>query len=222
MISSEARHTGPFSTTAGAGVTTITHLTFAYRATEVFKDLSVSAHTRLIVLRGPSGCGKTTLLKLLAGFLAPVSGTITPTFRKPILISQEDALFPWLTGLQNIVKLTRASTAQIEQSPLYPRISSFLNRRAFRMSFGQRRLIEIARALLCQPDLLCLDEPFNFIDPPSRALIQDTLLSCLSLSRELTIVVSSHYESDFALPHITEFVFDGSLPASRLDIRQRA
>lgn len=222
MISSEARHTGPFSTGATDGIMRVTHLTFAYGTTEVFKELSVAARTRLIVLRGPSGCGKTTLLKLLAGFLVAASGTIEPIFRKPILISQEDALFPWLTGSQNITKLTGASAAQIEQSPLYPRIRSFLSQRAFRMSFGQRRLIELARALLCHPDLLCLDEPFNFIDPPSRALLQETLLTYLSQARDLTIVVSSHYESDFAIPRTTEFLFDGSLPVSQLDVRQRA
>jgi ABC-type molybdenum transport system ATPase subunit/photorepair protein PhrA len=89
------------------------------------------------------------------------------------------------------------------------------------MSFGQRRLVEITRALLIKPDLLCLDEPFNFVDPASRSLIQGILFGSLDDLIGTTIVVSSHYDSDFAAPGITEVVFDGVLPVNKVAVSRR-
>lgn len=216
-VPDESRHTGPFGSSPqkplGIG---LNQLSFSYGSTAIFDKLSLSASARLTVLRGPSGCGKTTLLKLCAGILHPSSGSITPEPKKPVFISQEDALFPWLTGVQNIQNVAGVSGEQIKTSPLYPRIQRFLDQRAHQMSFGQRRLIEVARALLVKPDLLCLDEPFNFIDPPSRALIQEVLLEPPLHLRDVTILVSSHYDSDFAAPGITTLSFNGALPVNNL------
>jgi ABC-type nitrate/sulfonate/bicarbonate transport system ATPase subunit len=224
IMSSESRHTGPFITpglargTHGIG---IDQLSFAYQTTAVFRDLCLKTEGRITVLRGPSGCGKTTLLKLFSGFLRPTSGLIQPAFRMPVLISQEDALFPWLTGLQNILKIAGVSLDQLKRSPLYPRIEGFIGQRAYQMSFGQRRLIEITRALLIKPDLLCLDEPFNFVDPASRTLIQGILSGSFEDLKETIILVSSHYDSDFSVPGVTDVVFDGTLPVRTLVVSRR-
>lgn len=218
-------HTGSFETSArksGAVGIGLNQLSFSYDTIAVFDNLSITAAERLLVLRGPSGCGKTTLLKLCAGILHPTSGSVSPEYQKPVFISQEDALFPWLTGLQNIQNVTGVSVEQIKASPLYARIQGFLDQRAHQMSFGQRRLIEIARALLVEPDMLCLDEPFNFIDPPSRALIQNLLLDPPLHLRDVTILVSSHYDSDFAAPGITTISFDGALPVNSLVVSVKA
>jgi len=215
----EKRHPGPFETSPQKSGNTgidLNQLSFCYGTSPIFNNLSIAASARLTVLRGPSGCGKTTLLKLCMGILQPSSGSITPEHKKPVFISQEDALFPWLTGMQNIQNVAGFSAEQVKTSPLYPRIQGFLERRAHQMSFGQRRLIEVARALLVKPDLLCLDEPFNFIDPPSRALIQEVLMEPPPHLRDVTILVSSHYDSDFAAPGITTISFDGTLPVKNL------
>lgn len=221
----ESRHTGPFDTSlqkSGGMSIGLNQLSFSYGTTAIFDNLSMTAPARLTVLRGPSGCGKTTLLKLCMGILQPSSGSITPEHQKPVFISQEDALFPWLTGMQNIQNVAGVSREQIKTSPLYPRIQGFLDQRAHQMSFGQRRLIEVARALLVKPDLLCLDEPFNFIDPPSRALIQEVLLEPPLHLRDVTILVSSHYDSDFAALGITTISFDGALPVKNLVVSMKS
>ena len=122
MMSSESRHTGPFiapNPTRGSHGIAFDHISFAYPTTAVFRDLCFSTEDRFTVLRGPSGCGKTTLLKLLSSFLKPASGLIQPEFRMPVLISQEDALFPWLTGLQNIMKVSGVALEDLRRSPLY-------------------------------------------------------------------------------------------------------
>lgn len=220
-VSSEARHTGPFITdglTLNVRGICISKLSFSYQATMVFDNLSLEAEGRIFVLRGPSGCGKTTLLKLFAGILPQASGSIRPVFKTPVMISQEDALFPWLSGVQNILKIAKVSIDELKRSPLYHRIEGFVGRKAYQMSFGQRRLIEITRALLIKPDLLCLDEPFNFIDPPSRDLIQSLLLGSLQESKEMTLLVTSHYESDFYASGITDVTFDGTLPVKKLTV----
>lgn len=220
-VSSEARHTGPFITDGlppdVRGIR-ITKLSFSYQATMVFDKLSLEAAGRIFVLRGPSGCGKTTLLKMFAGILLPASGSLQPVFKTPVMISQEDALFPWLSGVQNILKIAKVSVDELKGSPLYQRIEGFVGRKAYQMSFGQRRLIEITRALLIKPDLLCLDEPFNFIDPPSRDLIQSLLLGSLQESKEMTLLVTSHYESDFYAPGVIDVTFDGILPVRNLSV----
>jgi ABC-type molybdenum transport system ATPase subunit/photorepair protein PhrA len=123
--------------------------------------------------------------------------------------------------MQNILKIAKVSLDQLKSSPLYPRIAGFVGQKAYQMSFGQRRLIEITRALLIKPDLLCLDEPFNFIDPPSRSLIQSLLLGSLQAFRETTFLVSSHYESDFAAAGVADVIFDGALPVTKLTVSRR-
>jgi NitT/TauT family transport system ATP-binding protein len=201
--------------TASRGIA-LEHLSFSYGKTAVFENLNLSVSARLLVLRGPSGCGKTTLLKLCAGILHPSTGSVHLDHTKPVFICQEDALFPWLTGWQNIRNVAKVSTEQIEQSPLFERINGFLHQRASEMSFGQRRLVEIARALLVRPDMLCLDEPFNFIDPATRALIQELLIHPPANLKDATILVSSHYDTDFSKPGIATISFDGELPVNKL------
>lgn len=215
----EERHTGPFgdSNRATMGIA-LKDLSFSYGTTVIFQSLSVATSARLLVLRGPSGCGKTTFLKLSAGILQPKSGSVSPQRENPVYISQEDALFPWLTGWQNIKNVAGVSEDAIEASPLYSRIKGFLQKRAFQLSFGQRRLIEIARALLVVPDLLCLDEPFNFVDPASRALVQELLVEPPLHLKNVTMLISSHYESDFAVPGIATMSFDGSIPVTKLSL----
>ena len=172
----EGRHTGPFGReidVVRARRVRISNLSFAYQSARVFEDFGLDAQGRIFVLRGPSGCGKTTLLKLCAGVLERGEGIIEPLFERPVLILQEDALFPWLTGEQNILRIAKVTPEDLRNSPLYSRIEGFVKQRACQMSFGQRRIIEITRALLVKPDLLCLDEPLNFIDASSRSLILD-------------------------------------------------
>jgi ABC-type multidrug transport system ATPase subunit len=194
----------------------IEDLDFSYSDTSVFQGFSVNSDARIIVLRGPSGCGKTTLLKLLSGHLAPHRVTYMPPTEGSCIIVQEDGLFPWLTGKKNLYLGGTLSSAQIRQHPLYFLIKDFVDRKAFRLSFGQRRKLELFRVLSRRFPLLCLDEPFNYMDPEARAVFSD-YISSESMS-DVLVVMTTHYDADISGLECDVFSFDGRLPVSGLHI----
>ena len=126
-------------------------LSYSYKGSEIFKDFSLHTASKIVVLRGASGCGKTTLLKLLSGNLKPDRFISMPPTQKSCLVLQEDSLFPWLTGIENISKLTRLSFDQFQRHPMFELIESFVNRKAYCMSYGKRRMVELFRAIVFQP-----------------------------------------------------------------------
>ena len=194
-------------------------LSFSYRNTKVFDSFSFTTSDRIVVLRGPSGCGKTTLLKILSRNLIPDHVVEISAPQKTLMLVQEDALAPWLTGIDNISRFTGVARADVEGHPAFMHIRPFLYRRACEMSYGQRRLIELTRATLIVPSLLCLDEPFNFLDPRSRRIFTEILLND-ALLPDTQIMITSHYLEDFEAQKITQFEFDGDLPVSQLCLRE--
>ena len=153
---------------------------------------------KFIAMVGPSGCGKSTLLNMIAGFDTPTDGDIrldgqllvnsstqTPPNSDRVVVFQNGALFPWKTVLENIaygpiVQKTR-SREQAEQEALellrkpggLERIASaFPNQ----ISSGMQRRVEILRALINQPKVLLLDEPFRAMDTVSKSKMHQHLL----------------------------------------------
>jgi ABC-type multidrug transport system ATPase subunit len=94
---------------------------------------------------------------------------------------------------------------------MYPLVAAFLHRKAYQLSYGQRRKIELFRATLLAPPLLCLDEPFNFLDPHSRIeiayLLRDAILP------HTRIVMTTHLDDDIRLLAPRQFAFDDRQPA---------
>ena len=153
---------------------------------------------KFIAMVGPSGCGKSTLLNMIAGSDTPTDGDIrldgqllvnsstqTPPNSDRVVVFQNGALFPWKTVLENIaygpiVQKTR-SREQAEQEALellqkaggLERIASaFPNQ----ISSGMQRRVEILRALINQPKVLLLDEPFRAMDTVSKSKMHQHLL----------------------------------------------
>ena len=191
-------------------------LSYSYRGLEVFKDFSLKADSKTVVLRGASGCGKTTLLKLLSGNLEPDHVDVMPPATGSCLVLQEDSLFPWLTGIENISKLTRFAPQQFQNHPMYDLIASFVNRKACRMSYGQRRMVELFRAIIYKPRFLYLDEPFNFLDEGNMGLVLPFLTG--QTMSETTLVLSNHHRDDGGMIKSANiFKFDGKFPVSALE-----
>jgi len=140
----------------------------------------------LTAVLGPSGCGKTTLLRLVAGFLAPDSGTIAlddrvvagagrpvpPQERRVGYVPQEGALFPHLDVAGNIGfglrREGRTSSRVDEVLDLVELPRSFRTRQPHELSGGQQQRVALARALAPQPSLVLLDEPFSSLDASLR------------------------------------------------------
>ncbi|HOJ42527.1 MAG TPA: ABC transporter ATP-binding protein [Syntrophorhabdaceae bacterium] len=151
---------------------------------------------------GPSGCGKTTLLYLIAGLLKPVRGIIeieATRLDRPrkntALILQDYGLLPWRTVRENIELGLRIRGLKKDH-----RIDMWLERLNIRdvsdryphqLSGGQRQRTAIARALVLQPDILLMDEPFSSLDAPTRENLQGLILD-LQKEQGLTLILVTH------------------------------
>lgn len=189
-------------------------LCFAYDDFRVFWDFSLESDARVIALRGPTGCGKTTLLKLLSGVLKPGSVKRFEVDTQSCLVLQEDSLLPWLSGTDNLTKILPVLCESAQASPMHQMVVGLLHKKAYTMSYGQRRLVELYRAVVYKPRLLCLDEPFNFLDPPTRQAVKE-YLSGTTLSKT-KVVLSTHHDDDLNGLQAETFSFDGDFPVSAL------
>ncbi|WP_449430484.1 ABC transporter ATP-binding protein [Pseudomonas putida] len=142
-----------------------------------------------IVLLGPSGCGKTTLLRSIAGFMQPDSGTIAidgldvsrlPPYRRPLnTVFQNYALFPHMTVLENVAYGPRRQGVNRTEARLKARealamvgLEALEERFPRGMSGGQQQRVALARAIVNQPKLLLLDEPLSALDMKLRKRMQ--------------------------------------------------
>ncbi|MEU7001441.1 ATP-binding cassette domain-containing protein [Nonomuraea sp. NPDC046570] len=163
-------------------------------------------------LLGPSGCGKTTLLRILAGFETPDSGTVTldgenllamPPNRRPInLMFQSYALFPHMSVAKNVAyglereKLGRAEIrTRVAEVLETVGLSAQAGRKPQQLSGGQRQRVALARAIVKRPRLLLLDEPLSALDKKVRAGMQ---LELKRLQNEvgITFVVVTHDQEE--------------------------
>ena len=148
-------------------------------------SLSFSIPPRQCVsLLGPSGCGKTTLLRVLMGIEAPSGGTLTiaPGLAGHVsYVFQEPRLVPWRTSLENVrlpLELTSRDGANdeirrlLDSLGLGERVAHFPRE----LSGGMQMRVALARALIMQPKMLLLDEPFAALDERTRFRLQDLLL----------------------------------------------
>lgn len=143
----------------------------------------------VFALLGPSGCGKTTLLSLVAGTEALDAGTISLDDvrldlqpleqRRTAYVFQESAVFPHLTARQNIA-YAAAQPRVVDELAATLEIGSILNQKAHTLSGGERRRVEVARALAANPKVLLLDEPTTGLDAPVRRRLRDQLRDLLT------------------------------------------
>jgi ABC-2 type transport system ATP-binding protein len=168
-------------------------------------DISMTIGPGITGLLGPNGAGKTTLLNLMAGFLAPSRGKVSvagqPSWRNPSvfatlgLVPERDSVYSFLTGWDFV-----RSTARLHRLPDPDAaarraigivdLASAQDRRIGTYSKGMRQRIKVAAALVHDPKVLLLDEPFNGMDPRQRLVMMDLLEAMAAQGR--TIVFSSH------------------------------
>ena len=171
-------------------------------------DLTVNPG-ELTVLVGPSGCGKTTLVNLVAGFDFPESGEvlingepITGPGHDRMVVFQETALMPWLTSYQNVVfgpKLRGDLTGQDlkkKATDLLTKVglSEFMDKYPLQLSGGMQRRCELARAMINDPLLMIMDEPFRGLDAMSRELMQEFFVRLFEDGGRTNLFVTSEIE----------------------------
>jgi NitT/TauT family transport system ATP-binding protein len=184
-------------------------LRHAYTAAQVaIGDLTFDVNAGEIVsIVGPSGCGKTTLLKVLAGLLAPTGGTIlfqakavtgVPQGLAMVFQEYSRSLLPWMTVGANIELPLRYQPVdarergrRVAESLEAVGLLGFSDRYPWQLSGGMQQRVAIARALAYQPKLLLMDEPFASVDAQTRADLED-LVATVRDRFDITIVLVTH------------------------------
>jgi NitT/TauT family transport system ATP-binding protein len=194
-----------------------------------FEEGNISA------LIGPSGCGKTSLVRIMAGLLAPSGGRVTlggkpagGVNKKTAVIFQDYGLLPWKTvranaelplriaGVKDRRERTRTLLAEFGLAAFekfYPR----------ELSGGMKQRLAIVRALAAEPELLLMDEPFSSLDALTREDAQDFLLS-VKRERRLTVVMVTHSIEEAVYLADSVYVMTGKNPGTlktRIDIDRR-
>jgi NitT/TauT family transport system ATP-binding protein len=176
---------------------------------EVHSDLSFSVNEgEFLCVLGPSGCGKSTLLKEIAGFEKVDSGSITldgneivgPGINRIMVFQDSDQLFPWKTVLQNVVfplKVNKIGNSNRERENIarkyieMVKLNDFCDYYPHQLSGGMKQRVALIRALVINPKILLMDEPFGSVDAVTRDELQQMLLS-LRENINVTIIFVTH------------------------------
>ncbi|MGB2923954.1 MAG: ABC transporter ATP-binding protein [Limnothrix sp.] len=197
--------------------------TFATNETPAVNTVSFQLQQgEILGLLGPSGCGKTTLLRLIAGFESPTSGTITlstqlvsspehclaPEQRNTGMVFQDYALFPHLSIADNVAFGLRHRTKNLSRKAIQQRVQETLElvglcglekRFPHELSGGQQQRIALARALAPRPSLILLDEPLSNLDVQVRHRLRHEIRQIIKASGISAIFVTHDQEEALAI-----------------------
>lgn len=175
-------------------------------AKTVVRDCSFTIErNKLTVMIGPSGCGKSTLIRLLAGFEKPDTGSIQidgRTIQGPgkdrLVVFQESALFPWMTAKDNILYGPRArgeynaqTTSKADFLLEKVGLRAFSRKYPTQLSGGMQRRAELARAMINDPAVMILDEPFRGLDAMSKELMWEYYSGLYEESRRTNFFITT-------------------------------
>jgi ABC-2 type transport system ATP-binding protein len=191
-------------------------------------DVTMTIGPGVTGLLGPNGAGKTTILHMIAGFLAPSRGEVTVAghsswrnpamFRQVGLVPERDSVYAFLTGQEFVAATARLHkladpAAAARQAIELLEMTDAQDRKISTYSKGMRQRIKVAAALVHDPEIVLLDEPFNGMDPRQRLHMMDVLSA--EGERGRVIVFSSHIlEEVERLSGTIQVIVGGRLAAS--------
>jgi NitT/TauT family transport system ATP-binding protein len=162
-------------------------------------SFEIKSHETVAIL-GPSGSGKTTILKLIAGTVAPDSGTVEVHSQRIGYVFQDHRLLPWRTALDNVALVLKAqenpSNHIQERAKAWMklmRLDKYYNYYPRQLSGGMIQRVSIARALAIEPEITLLDEPFSSLDTPLADSLLRQLKKVLANYRSTTVYVSHDF-----------------------------
>ena len=193
-----------YSAKSGAPIEALQHVSFR-----------IDPH-RVTAVIGPSGCGKSTLLQIIRGLLLPSAGGVrfvdaqtgstAPTNPRMATVWQSFNLFPWRTVGENVgfglevrgaprnerAERVRRSLAQVD-------LAGFESKYPRQLSGGMRQRVGLARALVMEPEILLLDEPFGALDAQTRLVLQEQLARLVERSGTTAVLVTHSIEEAILL-----------------------
>jgi len=166
-----------------------------------------------VAIVGPTGCGKSTLLNVAAGLLQPSAGatrvfgeTLAGLNRKAGYLFQSEALMPWRTALQNVTAGLEFrgsdgadAVAQAEEWLRRVGLGGFGGRYPHQLSGGMRKRVALAQALILDPEIILMDEPFAALDIQTRHLMENELLELWSTNRKSVVFITHDLEEAISL-----------------------
>ncbi|MDE2608425.1 MAG: ABC transporter ATP-binding protein [Burkholderiales bacterium] len=184
------------------------------------------ADGEMVAFLGPSGCGKTTTLRMVAGFVAPTSGSVhiggkdvtqlAPNRRNTGMVFQRYALFPHMTVAQNVafgLEMRKFPTAEragrIKQALEMVRLHALSERYPRQLSGGQQQRVAIARALAVQPEVFLLDEPLSNLDAKLRVEVREEIRALQQRLGLTTIFVTHDQEEALTIADRLAVMHDG-------------
>lgn len=208
----------------------IDNLSISFDNKPILNNVSLQLQTgEIACLLGRSGCGKTTLLRCIAGFEKPDSGSIsirgatlfdknthTPAHKRQIgMVFQDYALFPHLTVADNIafgLKLDKTATNhRIDEMLELVNMREYQHSYPHELSGGQQQRVALVRALACSPSLILLDEPFSNLDVELRASLSKEVRQLLKSQQVCAIMVTHDQAEAFAMADKVGVISQGVL-----------
>ena len=192
-------------TAAGPAIVSLRNVSKAYESgTLALSDFHLDVRAgEFVSLLGPSGCGKSTALRIVAGLSRASAGTVDAPDGGTGFVFQEPTLMPWASVADNVrlpLKLTHAdearSRAAVTQALERVGLAEFAQSYPRELSGGMKMRASIARALVTEPQLLLMDEPFAALDEINRFKLNNDLLRVWQeLQRTVIFVTHSVFES---------------------------
>ena len=211
------------------GILALNNVDIAYGGKAVIRGLGLEmADGELVSLLGPSGAGKTTILKAVAGLLAPVCGDIRidgrsvlglpPEKRSAVMVFQKPLLFPFMDVEQNIgfglrMQAVPAAEARerIRAITELTHLTGLERRKVHEISGGEQQRVALARALVLKPSILLLDEPLSNLDANLRQQMRDLLQDIQAETRITTLFVTHDQSEALMISHRIGLLLDGRL-----------
>jgi NitT/TauT family transport system ATP-binding protein len=221
---------------AGTALVRVDHVRLGYWVGNGFHvavgdaSFDVRPREKMIVI-GPSGCGKSTLLKAIAGFIAPVGGSISVAGRRTLapgpdraVVFQEfDQLLPWRTVLDNVAYPLRINGRARSDAAATARgylelthLGHAADRYPHQLSGGMKQRVAIARALALEPTVLLMDEPFGALDAITRQRLQGELNRIVAQTNVTLMFVTHSIEEALVLGD--RVVVLGNSPSTVLEL----
>lgn len=204
-------------------------LTVNYGATRALSDFTLAINeAEVVALLGPSGCGKTTALKVVAGLLSPASGDVRfdgasvlqiPAERRgATMVFQKPLLFPHMTVAENVgfgLRMRRLKkdeiVTRVAQALRLVRMEGYERRKPHELSGGQEQRVTLARALVTEPRVLLLDEPFSALDENLRGEMRLLVRELQQRLRITTIFVTHDQREAMAVADRIALLLDGRI-----------
>jgi NitT/TauT family transport system ATP-binding protein len=210
------------------------------------RDISFSVRQgEFLAIVGPSGCGKTTLINMVAGFVKPISGTVKirgVEVQGPgadrAMVFQDYALLPWRTVERNVEFAMENRRGHVPKPERRRRIDDalelvglggFEGSYPHELSGGMRQRVGIARALVGEPEILLMDEPFGAVDAMTREAMQSELEKIIAKTRQTVVFITHSIDEAITLadrivvlsnrPGTIREIIDVALPRPRFNER---